>query len=193
MMGICVGSIQAFSNRWIAMALERPGGTLVACTSSTQSPDDAERSLQDALLRLKRLDELDDTLQLPNTSHVSQQLVELMRGDGQSFSLDQISQTNWSSARRVISEQLLKVPRGMVISYGELAKRSNSSPRGVGSVMRSNPVPWAIPCHRVIHSDGRLGKLGGSTTGTAEKARILRAEGVLFNSDESVPHSSFVS
>ncbi len=175
------------------MALEKSSGALVACTSSTQSPDDANRSLQNALLRLKRLDELDATLQLPNTSQVSHRLVELLRGEGQPFSLNEISQTNWSSARHVISEQLLQVPRGMVISYGELAKRSNSSPRGVGSVMRSNPVPWAIPCHRVIHSDGRLGKLGGSTSGTVEKARILRAEGVLFNSDGTVPHSLIVS
>jgi O-6-methylguanine DNA methyltransferase len=175
------------------MALEWPGGALVACTSSTQSPDNAKRSLQDALLRLKRLDELDDTLQLPNNSQVSHRLVEFLHGDGQPFSFDEISQKNWSSARRVISEQLLQVPRGKVISYGELAKRSNSSPRGVGSVMRSNPVPWAIPCHRVIHSDGRLGKLGGSTSGTAEKARILRAEGLLFNSDGTVPQSLIVS
>jgi O-6-methylguanine DNA methyltransferase len=175
------------------MALERPGGALVACTSSTQSSDDAKISLQGALLRLKRFDKQDDTLQLPNTPQVSHRLVELLHGDGQPFSLDEISQINWSTARRVISKQLLQVPRGMVISYGELAKRSNSSPRGVGSIMRSNPVPWAIPCHRVIHSDGRLGKLGGSTSGTPEKARILRAEGVLFNSDGTVPYSSIVS
>lgn len=193
MIRICIGTIQAFANRWIALALEKSSGALVACTSSTHSPDDAKRSLQAALLRLKRLDELNDTLQLPNTSQVSHRLVELLRGDGQPFSLDEISQTNWSSARHVISENLLQVPRGMVISYGDLAKRSNSSPRGVGSVMRSNPVPWAIPCHRVIHADGRLGKLGGSTSGTVEKARILRAEGVLINSDGIVPHNLIVS
>ena len=193
MIEICVGTIQAFSNRWIALALESPGGALVACTSSTTSPGDAKRSLQNALLRFKRLDNLDTTLQLPNTSQVSHRLVELLRGDGQPFSLDEISQANWSSTRSVISEKLLQVQRGMVISYGELAKRSHSSPRGVGSVMRSNPVPWAIPCHRVIHSDGTLGKLGGSTSGTTEKARILRAEGVLFNSDGTVHHSVIVS
>ena len=175
------------------MALERPGDSLVACTSSSQSPEAAKRSLQNALLRLRRLDELDITLHLPNSSQVSHRLVELLHGDGQPFSLKEISQKNWSSARCVISEQLLHVPRGMVISYGELAKRVNSSPRGVGSVMRSNPVPWAIPCHRVIHSDGRLGKLGGSASGSVEKARILRAEGVLFNSDGTVLHSSIVS
>jgi len=145
-----------------------------------------------ALHRLKRLSEVDETLQSLAAPQIGARLAALLDGKGDPFSLDKISVKNWSSARLKISKRLLQVPRGRVVSYGDLAQLCNSSPRAVGSVMRSNPVPWAVPCHRVIHSDGRLGKLGGTVSGTKEKARILRAEGVLFNSDGTVNPKSFV-
>jgi O-6-methylguanine DNA methyltransferase len=190
MTAISIGIVQVEPSRWIALALEIDTSALVACTSSNQSAEGAMMNLKDALLRLKRFNELDEAHKIPKIAQIGSRLAELLQGDGQPFSLNEISLKNWSSARLAISKQLLQVPRGKVISYGELAKQSNSSPRGVGSVMRSNPVPWAIPCHRVIHSDGRLGKLGGTISGTKEKARILRAEGVLFNSNGTVNQQS---
>lgn len=172
--------------------MEAGSEKLVACTSSEHSEEEAKRSLMGALHRLKRLSEVDETLKSLAAPQIGTRLTALFKGKGDSFSLDEISVKNWSSARLTVSKRLLQVPRGRVVSYGGLAQRCNSSPRGVGSVMRSNPVPWAVPCHRVIHSDGRLGKLGGTVSGTKEKARILRAEGVLFNSDGTVNLKSFV-
>ncbi len=190
---ISIDTVQVTPNRWIAYALETTTGTLVACTSSEQSIKQAKRRLKDTLIRLQRFKEVDETNLSSKTQKIGFRLVELLQGDGQPFSLDEISLKNWSSARLTVSKYLLQVPRGKVISYGGLSKQSNSSPRGVGSVMRTNPVPWAIPCHRVIHSDGRLGKLGGTTTGTKEKARILRAEGVPFNSDGTINQKAIIS
>lgn len=189
---IGIGSTQAKLERWIAFAIELESNNLVACTSSNQSEHEARKRLKETLRRLRRLHEYDETRMVSRTSQIGTQLVQLHDGKGQPFSLNEISQANWSPARLSISKQLLMVPRGKVISYGTLAKRSDSSPRGVGSVMRSNPVPWAIPCHRVIHSDGTLGKLGGTTIGTKEKARILRAEGVIIRENETVDYKSML-
>jgi O-6-methylguanine DNA methyltransferase len=178
--------VQVHSKKWLAFVLEQKGDKLVACTSSRNSAQEAENSLKGTLKRLKRLKEMDKSFKSPRIEEIGRRLGQLSDGKGHPFSLEEISQKNWSPARLEISRQLLQVKKGNVISYGGLATLCKSSPRGVGSVMRSNPVPWAIPCHRVIHSNGTLGKLGGTISGTIEKARILRAEGVPFNANGTI-------
>ena len=37
--------------------------------------------------------------------------------------------------------------------------------RAVGQALRKNPYPLVIPCHRVIKSDGSLGKYVGKDDG----------------------------
>lgn len=184
--------MQVLENRWLALAFEQKSAKLVACTSSDISSHVAEKSLKSTLYRLNHQGRFDITSQSPDFIRIGNQLNQLIQGNGRPFTLEEISKRNWSPARLNISQHLLQVPRGKVISYGGLAKQSGSSPRGVGSVMRSNPVPWAIPCHRVIHSDGRLGKFGGTVSGTKEKARILLAEGVSFNRDGIVNEQAIV-
>ncbi|MFX1300905.1 MAG: MGMT family protein [Promethearchaeota archaeon] len=187
---IGISTVQVHPNKWLALALEQKGDKLVACTSSQNSAHDAENSLKGTLRRLKRLKELDESFKSSRMDEIGNRLGKLSNGKGHPFSLEEISQKNWSPVRLSISKQLLQVKKGNVISYGGLAKLCQSSPRGVGSVMRSNPVPWAIPCHRVIHSNGTLGKLGGTTSGTKEKARILQAEGVPFKSNGTVQRTA---
>lgn len=67
-----------------------------------------------------------------------------------------------------------KIPRGKTLSYARVAKRAGSPRafRAVGSILKKNFDP-AIPCHRVIKSDGTLGQYN---RGTDEKARKLRVE-----------------
>ncbi|MDP3957836.1 MAG: MGMT family protein, partial [bacterium] len=48
--------------------------------------------------------------------------------------------------------------------------------RAVGSILKKNFDP-AIPCHRVIKSDGSLGEYN---RGVSEKARKLRVEGAIY-------------
>ena len=57
--------------------------------------------------------------------------------------------------RRVWSA-LRDIPPGETRSYGELARMLGTHPRAVGSANGANPVCLAIPCHRVIASDGKL-------------------------------------
>ncbi|MFW9831894.1 MAG: MGMT family protein [Candidatus Thorarchaeota archaeon] len=188
---IYTDTVKVEPNLWLAVALEDKDNKLVACTSNT-TRQEATINLRTVLHRLSRETELNETLHSPHLTKVTQRLAQLIQGTGRPFIPEEISQRHWSTARIEISHQLMQVPKGSVISYGGLAKRTNSSPRGVGSVMRSNPVPWAVPCHRVIHSDGRLGKLGGTTEGAIEKARILRAEGVPINVDGRVNETAIL-
>ena len=59
-------------------------------------------------------------------------------------------------------EELLTIPWGDTLSYGELARRLGSSPRAVGSAVGRNPISLLIPCHRVLGSNGSLtGYAGG--------------------------------
>ncbi|MFQ5945626.1 MAG: methylated-DNA--[protein]-cysteine S-methyltransferase, partial [Anaerolineae bacterium] len=70
----------------------------------------------------------------------------------------------------------LSVPHGRVASYGEIARRAGNpgASRAVGGALSRNPIPIVIPCHRVIASDGSL---GGYSSGTHIKERLLRLEG----------------
>jgi methylated-DNA-[protein]-cysteine S-methyltransferase len=71
-----------------------------------------------------------------------------------------------------------EIPRGAVRSYGFIAHAIGhpGASRAVGTALAKNPLPWVIPCHRVIHADGKLGAYSGG--GTAIKARLLELEGV---------------
>jgi methylated-DNA-[protein]-cysteine S-methyltransferase len=64
--------------------------------------------------------------------------------------------------RRVYA-QLLRVPFGLTISYGDLARRSAfpGGERFIGNAMAKNMVPIIIPCHRVIKSNGAIGNYSG--------------------------------
>ena len=42
------------------------------------------------------------------------------------------------------------IPRGQVLTYGEVAARIGSSPRAVGQACGNNPIPVIIPCHRIV-------------------------------------------
>jgi len=77
--------------------------------------------------------------------------------------------------QRQVWELLQTIPRGATLSYAEIA-RSLGRPgaaRAVGQACASNPVALAIPCHRAVRTDG---KLGGYRWGTKRKEALLRTE-----------------
>jgi methylated-DNA-[protein]-cysteine S-methyltransferase len=51
--------------------------------------------------------------------------------------------------KRVWAE-LLKIPPGKTVTYGELAKKLNSHARAIGQACKANPLPITIPCHSVV-------------------------------------------
>jgi methylated-DNA-[protein]-cysteine S-methyltransferase len=79
--------------------------------------------------------------------------------------------------RRVLDELVL-VPYGEVVTYGELAARAERprAARAVGTVMNRNPLPIVLPCHRVVGANGSLVGYGG---GLPRKETLLRLEGAI--------------
>jgi methylated-DNA-[protein]-cysteine S-methyltransferase len=70
---------------------------------------------------------------------------------------------------RGVLREVKRIPRGKTRSYLEVARLvgKGRAARAVGNVMRKNPFPIIIPCHRVIRSDGSLGGYGGGGAGQA--------------------------
>jgi len=54
---------------------------------------------------------------------------------------------------------------GETISYKDLATLAGyaGAYRAVGTAMKMNPLPFLIPCHRVVHADGSPGQYAGGT------------------------------
>lgn len=79
---------------------------------------------------------------------------------------------------RRLYKELLRVPRGTTITYGELAKRIGCrSAQAVGQALRRNPFAPEVPCHRVVAADGSLGGFNGKREGEQiERKRALLAE-----------------
>jgi AraC family transcriptional regulator of adaptative response/methylated-DNA-[protein]-cysteine methyltransferase len=65
---------------------------------------------------------------------------------------------------------------GQTVSYGEVAARIGQprAARAVAQACASNPIAVAIPCHRVVRSDGSL---GGYRWGEERKRLLLEREG----------------
>ena len=62
--------------------------------------------------------------------------------------------------------ELLNVPAGATITYGELARRIGCrSAQAVGQALKRNPFAPEVPCHRVIAANGSLGGYFGEREG----------------------------
>lgn len=86
---------------------------------------------------------------------------------------------NITPFQRKVYLALLEVPRGQTISYKELGERIGCrSPQAIGQALRRNPFAPAVPCHRVISSDGSLGGFHGQREGEMieRKRRLLQEE-----------------
>ena len=70
---------------------------------------------------------------------------------------------------------LQKIPAGKTASYAEIAKRIGSpgSTRAVAGACAANAIAVAIPCHRVVRTDGGL---SGYRWGVERKRALLESE-----------------
>ena len=79
---------------------------------------------------------------------------------------------------RAMADALRALPRGEVVSYGELAALAGrpGAARAAGTFCAQNRLAIFVPCHRVVGADG----LGGyGSLGLDYKRRLLQLEGVL--------------
>lgn len=83
-----------------------------------------------------------------------------------------------SAFQRRVLEHTAGIPYGAVVSYKRLASDLGQpkAVRAVAQALRWNPVPVAIPCHRVVGASGLLTGYAGGETG--RKRQLLTTEGV---------------
>ena len=77
--------------------------------------------------------------------------------------------------QRRVWQELRRIPAGATASYGEVARRIGKpgSARAVARACATNSLPLAVPCHRVVRSDGEL---GGYRGGVERKRTLLERE-----------------
>ena len=80
-----------------------------------------------------------------------------------------------------VYEVVKKVPKGKVITYGQVARLSGAPrcARQVGWALHVNPEQGVIPCHRVVFKDGSLAT-GFAFGGREVQKAMLEEEGVTF-------------
>lgn len=101
-------------------------------------------------------------------------LMAYLRGEQQTLNVA-LDVNGGTELQRKVWQELAKIPYGSTISYSDLAERSGkpAAVRAVASACGKNPLPLAIPCHRVLAKDGSL---GGFAWGTDKKAQLLALE-----------------
>ena len=80
--------------------------------------------------------------------------------------------------QQAVLRKTREIPRGEVRPYGWIAREIGhpAAVRAVGTALAHNPIPYFIPCHRVVRTDGIIGNYGAG--GPKVKAEILSLEGV---------------
>lgn len=112
-----------------------------------------------------------------NLRSAVEQLREYFAKDRREFDLELDLSGATTDFQLEVYEELMRVPHGHVVSYGQLASRIGKpdQARAVGQAVGANPIPIVVPCHRVIASDGRLTGFSG---GLSTKVELLKLEGI---------------
>ncbi len=76
---------------------------------------------------------------------------------------------------RIVYKVILTIPLGEVRTYKWVARKAGRprAYRAVGQVLKNNPYPLIIPCHRVVESSGES---GGYAWGRKTKEKLLNLE-----------------
>jgi methylated-DNA-[protein]-cysteine S-methyltransferase len=98
---------------------------------------------------------------------------------GQPVGFDDVElDLDWATPfQAAVADVLRRVPRGDVVTYGELAALAGypNAQRAAGTFCAGNRFPLVVPCHRVVGASG-LGTYG--SLGLDYKRRLLALEGV---------------
>ena len=96
---------------------------------------------------------------------------------GREFKPVALDLTGLTEFQQKVLKILQQVPRGEVRSYAWLARKAGrpGAARAVGNTMARNPIPFLIPCHRVVPAAGGIGNYG---LGRSLKRELLLREGV---------------
>ena len=156
-------------------------GALVACAFSKSKKRPTRSVIESLPSAMKR-----NLVSSPEDSGLADVLHQIYTGQKVSQLPRVLLQTH-SSFLTGVYETAMRIPKGMVTTYGKLAQRAGSKTlsRAVGNAMAKNPLPLVVPCHRVVPSTLRVGNYGGAGASRREGSRIkhdlLLREGVQFD------------
>ncbi|MEM3736737.1 MAG: MGMT family protein [Candidatus Bathyarchaeia archaeon] len=110
-------------------------------------------------------------------------LARIWRGEGLD-ALPRLSMETLPPFNRRVLDVVLKIPKGFVSTYREVAMAAGSprAVRAVGNALAANPFTLIVPCHRVVRTDLSV---GGYWLGAGVKEMLLRREGVVFRRNSS--------
>lgn len=131
----------------------------------------------DPELLLRELQDRFPNAQLIGGDGAFEQLVAKVVGfiEAPALGLDLPLDVRGSAFQQRVWQALRDIPAGSTLSYSELARRIGSpkAARAVAGACAANPLALAIPCHRVVRSDGAL---SGYRWGVARKRALLERE-----------------
>tara|TARA_B110000259_G_C13848499_1_gene335771 strand:- start:226 stop:699 length:474 start_codon:yes stop_codon:yes gene_type:complete len=85
-----------------------------------------------------------------------------------------------SAFQKSVCQLMLEIPYAETLTYGDIAKKLNSSAQPVGGACGRNSIPIIIPCHRVMGAKDKMTGFSGSG-GVKTKEALLRHEGWMPN------------
>lgn len=113
-------------------------------------------------------------------SALAEKIKNYFAGKPTEFNQEKLNLTGYTPFQKKVLLITRDIPYGVTETYRWLAEQAGfpMAYRAAGGVMRINPLPLVIPCHRVIGSNGQL--TGFSSRGGLDlKRRMLALEGVL--------------
>ena len=108
-----------------------------------------------------------------NLKKFKNNLINFLNRKNNTFESDFLIEGN--AIQKKVWKELSNIKLGKTKSYGEIAKKYKLSPRHVGKICGQNNFLIAVPCHRVIRSDGSLGGFS-SPGGLRLKKKLLDFE-----------------
>jgi AraC family transcriptional regulator of adaptative response/methylated-DNA-[protein]-cysteine methyltransferase len=157
----------AIGESWLGPILVAASDKGVCAILLGADPDDLARELQDSF---------------PNAEIIGsdadfERYVAMVVGfvENPSIGLDLPLDIRGTAFQQRVWEALRRIPAGSTASYAEIAQHIGEpqAVRAVAQACRANNLAVAIPCHRVIRTDG---KLSGYRWGVERKDRLLRRE-----------------
>jgi len=116
----------------------------------------------------------DDTLE---PAELTARLTAFLAGEDVRFDDVHLDLDGSTPFQRSVTTALRALPRGEVVSYGELAALAGypGAARAAGTFCAHNRFMLLVPCHRVVGADG----IGGyGSAGVGVKRRLLALEGI---------------
>jgi methylated-DNA-[protein]-cysteine S-methyltransferase len=106
---------------------------------------------------------------------LAERLGAYFAGEPEEFDDIRVDTSGMTGFQQALTKALRAVPRGEIVSYGELAALAGrpAAARAAGTFCARNHVPIVVPCHRVVAANG-LGSYG--SLGLSYKRRLLALE-----------------